>query len=103
MKDPYITLGIHEKVTDQDVQDAYHRCLRKYPPEENPRKFADISEAYELIRTDYDRRDYFLGGPLPTLHELGQLAGEPEPSRPVADHAVWLRNARRLWLTRGLS
>ena len=55
MQDPYITLGIRENVGDAEVQAAYHRRLRQFPPEDCPQEFAAISEAYELLRTELDR------------------------------------------------
>ena len=103
MQDPYTVLGINEEVTDEEVQAAYHRNLRQYPPEEHPEKFASISEAYECIRTEHDRISLYLLGKIPALDELGLLAGQLEHQRPGSAREPWLRNAQRLWLTRDLS
>jgi len=100
MQDPYILLGIKEKVTDEDVQTAYHRCLRQYPPEECPQEFAAISEAYEHIRTERDRIIRNLFGDTPLASELATLTGNSGAARPTAKRKPWLRNAERLWLTR---
>lgn len=72
MGDPYLTLGIGERVSDADVSAAYHAALRAFPPEEYPEEFARISEAYGAIRTEADRVDLRLFGPLP--QNLSDLA-----------------------------
>ncbi|MCF7838242.1 MAG: J domain-containing protein [Candidatus Marinimicrobia bacterium] len=103
MQDPYITLGIRENVGDAEVQAAYHRRLRQFPPEDCPQEFAAISEAYELLRTELDRVTFALTGACPDPARLTELVRPPADGQPTADPRVWLRNAQRHWLTRSKS
>ncbi len=97
--DPYLTLGIHERVSDAEVAAAYHRKLRSYPPEEHPAEFAVISEAYEAVRTEADRIDLRLFGSVPKLARISELAMHEQPEPPDAGREVWQTVALRSWLS----
>lgn len=98
MGDPYLTLGIGELVTDEEVSAAYHTALRVFPPEEHPEQFARISEAYEAIRTEADRVDLRLFGAVPRPEHVSELAEHEPPEPPDASRAAWQSVAVRGWL-----
>ena len=60
MNDPYITLGVSEDATDEEIKDAYRALVRKYHPDnyqaDSPlaewatKKMKEINEAYDEIR-----------------------------------------------------
>ena len=98
MGDPYLTLGIRECVSDAEVAAAYHAKLRMFPPEEHPEAFANISEAYEAIRTEADRIDLRLFGEVPEPEHVTGLAEHEAPEPPDAQRGVWQAAAVQGWL-----
>lgn len=98
MGDPYLTLGVGERVDDADVSAAYHAALRAFPPEEHPEQFARISEAYEAIRTEADRIDLRLFGAVPAPEHASELAEHEPPEPPDASRTAWQSVAVRSWL-----
>ena len=65
--DPYKILGIDKDATTQDVKKAYRKLALKHHPdrvsdpaakEKAQNKFAKISNAYELLSDDQERREY---------------------------------------------
>lgn len=98
MGDPYLTLGINEQVSDEEVAAAYHRKLRQFPPEGHPEEFAGISEAYEAIRTEADRIDLRLFGAVPLPERVAGLADRESPERPNMAREVWQKVAVGHWL-----
>jgi curved DNA-binding protein CbpA len=66
-KDHYATLGLTNKATHAEIENAYQRLAAEWHPEKHPgsrthaqRKFNDISEAYYVLsnqarRDNYDR------------------------------------------------
>lgn len=103
MGDPYLTLGIQEMVSNEDVVNAYHKKLREFPPEEFPEQFAFISEAYEAIRTESDRVDLRLFGPVPSAERISELAEHEQPEPPRTDRDSWQAIATKSWLSGRLS
>lgn len=49
MDDAYTALGIQPGATSEEIDSAYRRLVRRYPPELNPRRFARIKEAHNLL------------------------------------------------------
>ena len=97
MRDPYLTLGIPELVSDEEVSAAYHKKLRQFPPEDYPDEFSQISEAIEQIRTEADRIDLRLFAPPFDTQRLTELAEGEACEAPTADRAVWTAAAVRAW------
>ena len=98
MGDPYLVLGMNERVSDEEVAAAYHCKLREYPPEEHPEEFACISEAYEAIRTEAERIDFRLFGLVPAPERISELAEHEPPEPPDTGREVWQKMALRSWL-----
>lgn len=60
--DPYITLGVTRNMSDEDIKKAYRSLAIKYHPDhsgsDTSHKMADITEAYNLIKTQELRAKY---------------------------------------------
>ena len=99
--DPYILLGIDESVSDNDVTNAYHCALRRFPPEDAPDAFADISEAYESVKTEELRiKRKLLPQPISCeqiASYFDELKGAGKSMPPVKRDA-WMSDSSRLWL-----
>jgi molecular chaperone DnaJ len=73
VKDPYETLGVDRKASDEDIKKAYRKLARQYHPDRNPNdasaeeRFKEVQEAYSVLsdpekRKAYDTRGSVFGG-----------------------------------------
>lgn len=91
METPYEILDVDEAADDAVIKKAYLRKVREFPPEHQGEAFRRIREAYELIATDKQRRQYrlFHRG-RPEVSALLGLAlrpgapGRPDPATLIA-------------------
>ena len=51
MDDPYKVLGLSAGAGREEVDRAYRTLVRRYPPEFNPERFAQIHDAYDRLRS----------------------------------------------------
>ncbi|MBF0369354.1 MAG: DnaJ domain-containing protein [Magnetococcales bacterium] len=84
MIDPYQILQVPANTDDEEVRQAYLAQLRLYPPEHHPERFRQIREAFELLASERNRRDFSLFQTAsPDLHPLVQhllkQKSNPEP------------------------
>ena len=61
--DPYSTLGISKTASQEEIKKAYRRLAMEYHPDRNSSpdaedKFKRVSEAYSLIGTEQNRKEY---------------------------------------------
>lgn len=58
---PYVTLGISQNASEQEIRKAFRALAKKYHPDMNPgnpkaeEKFREINEAYEILSDERKR------------------------------------------------
>ena len=79
VRDPYATLGVDRKASDDDIKKAYRKLARQYHPDRNPgdkaaaSKFKDIQQAYDTLSDPEKRKLYDQFGP---QYEQAQRAAQ---------------------------
>jgi molecular chaperone DnaJ len=68
VKDPYKTLGVDRKATDDEIKKAYRKLARQWHPDQNQgdpsaeERFKEIQEAYGILSDPEKRKQYDAGG-----------------------------------------
>lgn len=57
---PYELLGIASHADDKAIRSAYLELIKTYPPDRAPERFKEISAAYESIKDEKKRLEYYL-------------------------------------------
>ncbi len=60
MIDPFQRLAVTPDASDQQIRQAYLRCVKQHPPEQDPETFKQIRQAYEAIKDERNRLKYQL-------------------------------------------
>ena len=68
VKDPYKTLGVDKKASDDEIKKAYRKLARRWHPDTNPddpaaeERFKEIQEANGILSDPEKRKQYDAGG-----------------------------------------
>jgi molecular chaperone DnaJ len=68
VRDPYKTLGVDKKASDEEIKKAYRKLARQYHPDRNPgdasseERFKEVQEAYSILSDAEKRKRFDSGG-----------------------------------------
>ena len=89
-KDPYKVLGLSREASQDDIQQAHRKLVRKYHPDANPEdpraeeRFKEVQRAYEVLSDEKKRREYDEGLRTSSRGSPGRSRSRERSSRPRA-------------------
>ena len=89
-KDPYKVLGLSREASQDDIQQAHRKLVRKYHPDANPEdpraeeRFKEAQQAYEVLSDEKKRREYDKGLRSSSRGSPGRSRSRESASRPRA-------------------
>lgn len=86
--DPWRELGLAPGAEEDEIQRAYRKAVRRYPPELAAERFARIQEAYDTLRSPGKLLAEARDRPTATLERLFPVDGlglGAEPKPPLAN------------------
>lgn len=84
MTEPHVILGVSPEVDEAALRQRYLELVRRNPPEKCPREFAEIREAYELMRDPVRRLE----------RQVFEVRGRESLNDVIADLRSRLQTAR---------
>ena len=91
--DPHEVLGLAPGASAEEVQAAYLRLVREYPPERAPARFEQIRDARATLQDPWRRARHLLRDADPAL-PLASLLDSALPPRRFVGPAPWLSALR---------
>ena len=93
---PYEALEIPETASSTEIRKQYLKKIQQYPPESDPVRFQEITEAYSEIKDEVGRARLKLFGISGKHHHLclAGLLPAPENKRGRVSAELWLKAIR---------
>ena len=96
---PYLVLNVSYDADDQTIRQAYLNGIKQATPDKDPQRFQELSQAYESIKDEASRLNYFLfdvtapaQSPADVVRQYGRLReGGPRPL-PFDEMKAFLRS-----------
>jgi len=87
---PYELLQVGVEASDEEVNKAYLKKVRQFPPERAPDKFQEIRIAFEKIKTKRDRIKYdiFKRDPMSVDQLMAHFFDKTSMQRPQKDTLI---------------
>jgi len=79
----YLILGLPPDANDGQIRERYLELVKRYTPEKEPRRFQEISEAFEQLKNVRARVRSRILGPLECKDSEASLARLARASRPA--------------------
>lgn len=57
---PYLVLNVSYEADDQTIRRAYLNGIKQATPDKDPKRFQEITQAYESIKDETSRLNFFL-------------------------------------------
>jgi curved DNA-binding protein CbpA len=83
----YLMLGLEPGATDDEIRRRYLELVKNHPPEHDPQRFQDITQAYERIKDRQARIRHRLFGCRETVDVEASLAYLVRGCRPARQRA----------------
>ena len=77
-KSPYEVLNLEGDFDYKDIKKAYRKAVRKHPPEKEPEKFSELSDAFEMLTNE----EYFMKSMENTYYLVNVDLESQEPEKP---------------------
>lgn len=92
---PHAVLGLPAAATAEEIDRAYRKLVRRYPPELAPQRFARVHRAYQLLTSPERRMEAARTAPEEAIDQLfptprATLKPPPPPPPPLADEDLEL-------------
>ncbi|PYP84044.1 MAG: molecular chaperone DnaJ [Candidatus Angelobacter sp. Gp1-AA117] len=81
-------LGVGPEAGDEEIRVAYLRKVKEYPPDQWPKEFEQVREAYEALRDPRRRTRHILDAAVD--EPLTSLLKDCQPERRFIGPAPWL-------------
>ncbi len=86
---PFTTLGISIDANDAQIREAYLRCVKAHPPEQDAEAFERIRDAYAFLKDPHNRIRLVLMHADPDL-PIASLLDQEEQERCFLGPQPWL-------------
>ena len=98
MSHPFITLGLKEDASKEQVREAYLNKIRQHPPESDSVEYQELNQAYSALKDDVERAKLRLFGQMYDKESLSSILPTSYANRTRVGVNAWLtvvKEARR--------